>query len=94
MILNSPPNEEVKKEEVKEEDVVRINEEKWPSVNGVYDAQGEWHDWNDLTYGHGYENSELIILPYTVCIINLYGSSEKTPNEQPASSEQTVRTDA
>lgn len=56
-----------------EEDVIRLDEEKWPNVNGVYDAQGEWHDWNDLTYSYSYENSELIILPYTVCIINLPG---------------------
>lgn len=73
MILNSPQSEEEIKEkkEITTEDVVRINEEKWPGVNGVYDSQGEWHDWNDLTYSCGYDNSELIILPYTVCIINL-----------------------
>lgn len=56
-----------------EEDVVRLGEEKWPYVNGVYDAQGEWHDWNEITYSYSYENSELIILPYTVCIVDLTG---------------------
>lgn len=56
-----------------EQDVIRLNEERWPNVNGVYDAQGEWHDWNDLTYSFSYDNSELIILPYTVCIISLPG---------------------
>lgn len=55
------------------ESVARLNGEKWPNVNGVYDAQGEWHDWNDITYSYSYDNSELIILPYTVCTINLQG---------------------
>lgn len=63
---------------VEEEDVIRLNEERWPNVNGVYDAQGEWHDWNDLTYSYSYDNSELIILPYTVCIINLPGQQYVT----------------
>lgn len=71
-----------------DEDVVRIESEKWPNVNGVYDAQGEWHDWNEITYSYSYENSELIILPYTVCIIDLTGeqfvkessSNSKTTN--------------
>lgn len=61
-----------------EDDVIRLNDEKWPNVNGVYDAQGEWHDWNELTYSYSYENSELIILPYTVCIINLPGQQYVT----------------
>lgn len=61
-----------------EQDVIRLNEEKWPNVNGVYDAQGEWHDWNELTYSFSYDNSELIILPYTVCIINLPGQQYVT----------------
>lgn len=61
-----------------EEDVIRLSEDKWPNVNGVYDAQGEWHDWNDITYSFSYENSELIILPYTVCIINLPGQQYVT----------------
>jgi len=62
-----------------EEDVLRINEERWPNVNGVYDAQGEWHDWNDFTYSYSYENSELIILPYTVCTIHLSGPTLEQP---------------
>lgn len=61
-----------------EEDVIRLTEEEWPHVNGVYDSQGEWHDWSELTYGYSYENSELIILPYTVCIINLSGQQYVT----------------
>lgn len=70
--------EPVKVERNMEEDVIRINEEKWPNVNGVYDAQGEWHDWSELTYSYSYENSELIILPYTVCLINLPGQQYVT----------------
>lgn len=66
-------DEEIKPSRNIEEDVIKLTEEKWPHVNGVYDSQGEWHDWNELTYGYSYENSELIILPYTVCIINLPG---------------------
>lgn len=64
--------------EITEEDVIRLTEEKWPHVNGVYDSQGEWHYWNELTYNYSYENSELIILPYTVCIINLPGQQYVT----------------
>lgn len=74
---------EVKKERNVEEDVTKMMEEKWPNVNGVYDAQGEWHDWNEITYSYSYENSELIILPYTVCLINLRGEqyvTESTSN--------------
>lgn len=63
---------------VTEEDVIRLNEERWPNVNGVYDAQGEWRDWNDMTYNFSYENSELIILPYTVCLISLPGQQYVT----------------
>lgn len=63
---------------ITEEDVIRLNEQRWPNVNGVYDSQGEWHDWNDLTYSYSYDNSELIILPYTVCIINLPGQQYVT----------------
>lgn len=65
-----------------EEDVIKLNEERWPNVNGVYDAQGEWHDWNDITYNYSYDNSELTILPYTVCIINLHGDRYVT--EEPS----------
>lgn len=61
-----------KKERNVDEDVIKINEEKWPNVNGVYDDQGEWHEWNELTYSYSYDK-ELIILPYTVCVINLRG---------------------
>lgn len=64
--------------EVTQEDVTRLNEERWPNVNGVYDAEGEWHDWSDITYSYSYENSELIIWPYTVCIINLPGQQYVT----------------
>lgn len=74
---------EVKKERNVEEDVTKMSEEKWPNVNGVYDAQGEWHNWNEITYSYSYENSELIILPYTVCLINLRGEqyvTESTSN--------------
>lgn len=60
-----------------EEDVVKITEEKWPEVNGVYDPEGQWHDWNDITYSYSYDKTELIILPYTVCIIELHGGSEQ-----------------
>lgn len=68
---DEPEEPEVKvKREISEEDITRLNEERWPNVNGVYDADGEWHDWNDITYSYGYENAELIILPYTVCVIN------------------------
>jgi hypothetical protein len=73
----------VKKERNVEEDVTKMSEEKWPNVNGVYDAQGEWHEWNEITYSYSYENSELIILPYTVCLINLRGEqfvTESTSN--------------
>lgn len=79
----SPPPIIRKTEEELEQDVNRLSEEKWPNVNGVYDAQGEWHDWNDLTYSYSYENTELIILPYTVCIVNLIGQqyvTESTSN--------------
>lgn len=69
---------EVKKDRNVEEDVTKMSEEKWPNVNGVYDAQGEWHDWNEITYSYSYENSELIILPYTVCLINLRGEQYVT----------------
>lgn len=75
------PNEspvEIKKERNIEEDVRKVSEEKWPNVNGVYDAQGEWHDWNEITYSYSYENSELIILPYTVCLINLHAGQYVT----------------
>jgi hypothetical protein len=81
---NSDDNtSEVKKERNVEEDVKRMSEERWPNVNGVYDAQGEWHEWNEITYSYSYENSELIILPYTVCLINLCGQqyvTESTSN--------------
>lgn len=63
---------------IEEEEVIRLNEERWPNVNGVYDAQGEWHDWSELTYSYSYDNSELIILPYTACIINLPGQQYVT----------------
>lgn len=63
---------EAKVERNVEEDVIKINEERWQNVNGVYDDQGEWHEWNELTYSYSYDK-ELIILPYTVCIINLRG---------------------
>ena len=56
-----------------EEDVIKLKEDRWPEVNGVYDSDGEWHDWNELTYSYSYDNTELIILPYTVCFINLRG---------------------
>lgn len=69
------PENELKMEHNVEEEVSKINSERWPNVNGVYDAQGEWHDWNELTYSYSYENSELIILPYTVCLIQLRGES-------------------
>lgn len=70
------PKREPKK--IEEEDVIKLHEERWPNVNGVYDAQGEWHYWDDLTYSYSYENSELIILPYTVCLINLLGQQYVT----------------
>lgn len=57
--------------------VSRLNDDKWPNVNGVYDAQGEWHDWNEMTYSYTYGETELIILPYTVCSINLSGSQQQ-----------------
>lgn len=74
--LNEAPSSPVEGNKVErnvEEDVVKISEERWPNVNGVYDADGEWHDWNELTYSYSYDKSDLIILPYTVCIVNLRG---------------------
>lgn len=74
----SSPIEVNKVERNVDEDVMKISEERWPNVNGVYDADGEWHDWNELTYSYSYDKSELIILPYTVCIINLRGEQYVT----------------
>lgn len=70
---DSPPSSPKDKRPVTEEDIIRLNDERWPHVNGVYDAEGEWHDWNDITFSYSYENSELIILPYTVCVVSLPG---------------------
>lgn len=66
------------KRTVTEDDVIRLNEDRWPNVNGVFDAEGEWHDWNNITFSYSYDNSELIILPYTVCIVNLSGQQIAT----------------
>lgn len=79
---NEPEETKDKVERNMEQDVIRLNEERWPNVNGVYDAQGEWHDWNDLTYSFSYDNSELIILPYTVCIISLPGQQFVTDSSR------------
>lgn len=42
-------------------------------VTGCYDNKGEWRTWNELTYSYSYDDTELIILPYTVCVIKLFG---------------------
>lgn len=60
-----------------EEDAAKLTEEKWPEVNGVYDTDGEWHDWSEITYSYSYDK-ELIILPYTICFIKLLGEQYVT----------------
>jgi len=60
-----------------EADVIKLAQEKWPEMNGVYDGDGEWHDWNEITYGYSYNSQELIILPYTVCLLNLHGAEQQ-----------------
>lgn len=88
----TPPTSPKEKRPILEEDIVRLNEERWPNVNGVYDAEGEWHDWNDITFSYSYENSELIILPYTVCVVSLPGQQYVNESATPATTPVTTPT--
>ncbi|KAG9510835.1 hypothetical protein GZH46_00610, partial [Fragariocoptes setiger] len=62
---DAPPKIVRNIEDITEEEIRRINEEQWPYVNGTYDANGCWKDWNEITTGLSVDNNELIILPYT-----------------------------
>ncbi|XP_014674420.1 PREDICTED: mediator of RNA polymerase II transcription subunit 26-like [Priapulus caudatus] len=56
--------EEVERKPVTEEEVDRICNEQWEGVNGWYDHQGAWKDWN-LCFSHPSHAGEFVhVLPY------------------------------
>jgi hypothetical protein len=59
---SSPPTAAV---EVTEENLRRLEEEKWEHVNGLHDAFGNWREWHEtLTMINPYDDEEFVILPY------------------------------
>ncbi|XP_013414440.1 mediator of RNA polymerase II transcription subunit 26 [Lingula anatina] len=50
--------------EVTDLTVERLNEERWPGINGNYDCDGEWNDWSKTISMPTYESETLHILPY------------------------------
>lgn len=47
-----------------DDDVDRLLNEQWPSVNGQYDHRGEWTDWTHSYSAPSYDGSLIHILPY------------------------------
>lgn len=42
----------------------RFATQKWPFVNGVYDHEGQWRGWHEVTTGRSYGGDLLHMLPY------------------------------
>lgn len=60
-------DDEIEREviEVTEEMVDKIADEHWDHVNGTYDCEGQWHEWNETTTQMNTQNDEVfVILPY------------------------------
>lgn len=52
-------------EPVSEYLVDRIDQEKWPGVNGDYDNDGEWREWHEMTTAVNVYSGDIVnILPY------------------------------
>lgn len=52
-------------EPVSEYLVDRIDQEKWPGVNGDYDSDGQWREWQDMTTAVNIYSGDIVnILPY------------------------------
>ena len=56
--------------EVTEEMLHRIDTERWPHVNGIYDSQGRWREWHEtVTEVNPYDGQEFVILPYVDSLV-------------------------
>ncbi|XP_074599180.1 mediator of RNA polymerase II transcription subunit 26-like [Brevipalpus obovatus] len=45
--------------------VEKIASEKWPGVNGLYDSECEWCNWEDMvTLANSYTEQVIHVLPY------------------------------
>lgn len=45
--------------------IEKIDNEKWPGVNGIYDSNNEWKGWEEISiHNNDYSNELVIILPY------------------------------
>lgn len=52
-------------ESVPEYLVEKISHERWAGVNGHYDRDGEWREWNEMATGYNsYSKEPVFILPY------------------------------
>jgi len=49
---------------VDENEVHKLCESKWEHVNGTYDSETEWREWNEMTSGVSYGGELIHILPY------------------------------
>ena len=51
--------------EVTEEMLLRLDNEEWDHVNGLYDGQSEWRTWDQtVSFPNDFDQSTFIILPY------------------------------
>ena len=51
--------------EVTEGMLIRLEQEEWEHVNGVYDSSNEWRTWDQpVTLSNDFDDSTFVILPY------------------------------
>lgn len=52
--------------EVTEEMLFKIEHEEWEHVNGIYDENGQWKEWDETLVNHRdiFEDDPLVIMPY------------------------------
>ena len=59
-------------------EVEKYCDQKWESVNGMYDAETEWRPWNQMMSLVSYNGDPLHVLPY----VDIYSEPDRAPNDQ------------